>query len=362
MVDRPDSGSGIRVTPKCPICAASAPRVIKAFTVGQVATHFIPASRDREHHAELRRLISEIWGGEEEVNVHACPSCTFVFADPWADGSERFYNLVSGGDPHYPRNRWEFHRTIASLRTSIETHDSAGVLRLLEVGAGSGEFLKQFRASAIGPRFAPVAIEYDGGARARLEKAGFDVLSCSLGDLAADEQRRARFRAICLFQTLEHIADVHGTFAAVSDLLSPNGDLFVSVPWSEAIEVQEDLSGYWDLPPNHVGRWTRSAFERIAKQHGLAVVEWELEQIRRPSVAWQLAVYAVRARAYDEDSMAGRVNRLRIRRLRGPAKRLMAVAFVPRMLSAWHRLCPPTQWVHIRHANQGEPGVGAAGT
>jgi cyclopropane fatty-acyl-phospholipid synthase-like methyltransferase len=336
-----------RSVPTCPICEAPAPEVIRSFTIDVVATHFVPASRDLRRHGELRELLAELWEGRESVDVHQCRSCSFGFAHPWVAGSARFYNLVSDSDPHYPRDRWEFGRTIECLGARAATLSRERNLRLLEIGSGSGAFLEKVRSSPVGRTFSLLAIEYNRGAVHKLEQGGFEVSPNSVQQLAESDTHRGKFAAICLFQTLEHIADVHGMFRAMRALLSEDGALFISAPFGPSTEIQEELTSYWDLPPNHVGRWTPRAFDSIAEQHGFRVVEWELEAKSRLDYAWRLAGYAVLAKAYDETSVPGRINALRLRSIRGPLKRVVALAFIPKILKAWHRLSPPTQWVHM---------------
>jgi SAM-dependent methyltransferase len=332
--------------PLCPICGTLAPEIVRTFTLDEVALHFVPASRDGQRHGELRDLLRRIWNGRATGEIRRCPACSFGFAEPYADGTERFYNLVTAEDPHYPRERWEFRRTLESLTQIVERSPNRSRRGLLEVGAGAGSFLKLLQSSSIGDAFVATAVEYDRGALAKLAQAGFQTHSIPLQALA-QKLKPESFTVICLFQTLEHIADVQGLFRAIARLLRSDGHVFISVPASEAIEAQEELTGYLDLPPNHVGRWTRSAFEAISEQHALRVVEWEVEPARVPMLAWRLALSSVHARAYDEKSLPGRVNALRNRWLRGPAKRALALAYLPRMLAAWRRLAPPTQWVHI---------------
>jgi SAM-dependent methyltransferase len=336
--------------PGCPICLAPAPDLIRSFALDVVATHFVPTSRDAKRHGELQALLTELWEGRDSVDVRYCRSCSFGFAHPWVAGSERFYNLVSDSDPHYPRDRWEFGRTIRCLSARIQEPTKQRNFRLLEVGSGNGAFLTKLRSSRVGDAFSPLAVEYDRGAIEKLKEAGLAVSSSSVQQLAESESHRGEFAAICLFQTLEHIADVHGIFGAMRRLVSEDGALFISTPFGPSTGLQEELTSYWDLPPNHVSRWTRPAFEAIAERHGFRVVEWELERNGRLDYAWRLASYAVLARAYDERSVPGRINALSVRSIRGPAKRVLALAFVPRMLKAWRRLSPPTQWVHLEPA------------
>jgi SAM-dependent methyltransferase len=337
-----------RPVPICPICEAPAPDLVRSFTIDVVATHFVPAARDLKRHGELRKLLTELWEGRESVDIHHCRNCSFGFARPWVAGSDRFYNLVSDSNPHYPRNRWEFDRTIECLSARFRTISSERKLRLLEIGSGDGAFLKKLRLSSIGPAFSALAVEYDRGAVEKLGQAGFEISSNSAQQLAERDSHRGEFAAICLFQTLEHIADIHGLFWAMRALLGEDGALFISAPFGPSTEVQEELTSYWDLPPNHVGRWARPAFDSIAEQHGFRVVEWELEPNARLYYTWRLACYAALAKAYDETSLPGRINALGARSIRGPLKRVVALAFVPRMLKAWRRLSPPTQWVHMQ--------------
>jgi hypothetical protein len=82
-----------------PCLPATASEVIRTFTIDDVATHFIPASRDMKRHNELRGLLAELWEGRETVEVALLLQPFVRLRAPWAAGSERFYNLVSESDP-----------------------------------------------------------------------------------------------------------------------------------------------------------------------------------------------------------------------------------------------------------------------
>ena len=344
---------------RCPICDAHSTAKRRSYGIAEVATHFVPATRDPARHERLRELLVDLWAGRDTVEIHRCQRCSFEFAVPWVAGDESFYNLVTESDPHYPTSRWEFRQTLEHLQARFGRDDSPGPLRLLEVGAGDGAFLRQLHGR-FGEAFLPLATEYDHGAVAKLRLAGFETLHGAVQRLADDDEYRSRFEVICVFQALEHIADVHGFFGALGTLLREDGDIFVSVPYAPNIDLQEELVAYWDLPPNHVGRWTRAAFDAIARRHQLRVQDWELEPVPRIVSAWRLAHYAVLGKAYDERTIPGRVNALRSRWVRGPVKRLMAVAYMPRVLAAWPRLCPATQWVHLRSERPGQEVEGKA--
>jgi len=337
-------GDVTEYVPRCPICGPSNTIRHRTHSVAQVATHFVPTSRDSPRHFQLQVLLAELWGGRSNVDLYRCPRCSYCFAIPAVGGDTRFYTLVSGGVPHYPADRWEFRRTIASLQNRVERHPQE--FRLLEIGAGRGAFLEQLK-TAFGGRVLPFATEYDIGAAEHLRSAGYWTFVGDFRELAERNAFKNSFHFICMFQTLEHIANVHAVFGSLNKLLRRDGDVFVSVPHGPAIDLQEELVAYWDMPPNHVGRWSRSAFETIASAHGLAVQEWALEPVAKLASAWRLAQYGVLSSAYDEHSLAGRINGLENRLLRGPLKRILALAHLPRIVLAWPRLTPATQWVHF---------------
>jgi SAM-dependent methyltransferase len=330
---------------RCPACGVESYELIREHSVEDAAQHFVPTSRDPVRHRELCDLIRDLWHARSHADVCRCLDCGLVFVSPWVAGSAKFYNLVSGSDPHYPKNRWEFEETLKAL---IHAYRGDGpCLELLEVGAGDGAFLKLLKASAVGERFRAFAVEYDTGAVAALRKAQISVLTQSPQDLAGDSTYSERFSVICLFQTLEHMDDVHGLFRSLVSLLRPNGHVFVSVPNAEAIAIQEDITGFWDMPPNHIGRWTKRALEHVALVNGFRLEEFKLEPVSRVRTAWLLARYSMLARAYNEGSLDARANSLDHRMIRGPLKAVLALTQVPRVALAWRRFLPLSQWAHF---------------
>ena len=257
-------------------------------------------------------------------------------------GDAEFYALVHEAKPHYPKDRWEFGKTIASISRRRVSHP----LRLLEVGAGNGAFLDQVRQLPAGSDFTLVGADYDEGAVAALESKGYGAVAGSV-----EEARRALGQTpvdvVCMFQTLEHIAAIDEVLAGLTSVLRPSGSLFLSMPNAAAVIFQEKATHYWDMPPNHVGRWGPVAIRSAAESHGLRVAEIDLQPVRVWATAWQLAVYSVNARAYRPGTLEARCNRIAVRPLRGPLKRSLAVACVPRLLRRRSEFQPLTVWAHL---------------
>jgi SAM-dependent methyltransferase len=318
----------------CPACGGGATQIIRHHRAPAAAEHFVPKARDAERHAQLVRHLEDVLWKQDHADIRRCDRCGFGFCVPWVSGDPEFYALVHQGDPHYPRDRWEFGQTRAALAPRPKP------LRIAEVGAGAGAFL-----DGLDDGCEIVAGDYDQGAVARLRETGYDAFLGSLPELVARET--VPFDAVCMFQTLEHIADIDGAFAALTAILKPGGSVFVSVPNAEATDFQEAATGLWDMPPNHVGRWTPAALRLASERRGFGVAELKLEPIKPLRITWQLAVSSVNARSYRPGSLESRINSIGARPVRGMAKRLPAIARVPSLLSRQGSYRSLTFWARL---------------
>lgn len=284
--------------------------------------------------------IQALWGGADRVSVHDCGDCGFGFAVPYVAGDMAFYNLASGGNEHYPRDRWEFGRTIRALQAL------PGHLRLLEIGAGEGWFLRALKDTPHGARFDATALEYDGGALRRLREAGFHARPGAVTDLVPEKEA---FDVICMFQTLEHLDSVQETFAAMRRLIGRDGHIFISAPEKASMEREARAAGFTEMAPRHIGRWNRSSFECIARRQALRILEYELEPPwSRLQQAWLLAGYRVLARSGRCGTLEEKAQAFRFRPLRGGFKRSLALRWLPAMWQAAAPVPPHNQWVHLR--------------
>jgi SAM-dependent methyltransferase len=283
---------------------------------------------------EHLRLI--LWK-QDHVDVVACPQCGFGFTVPWVGGDAEFYALAHDGDPHYPSERWEFGETVAALSAFPRP------LKLAEVGAGDGAFL-----DLLDDRCEIVAADFDRGAVARLTAKGYQASVGSLDELRRSDS--APFDVVCLFHTLEHMAELEDVFSSLAASLTPGGSVFVSVPDAAATDFQERVTGLWDMPPNHVGRWTADALRAVGARHGFFVAATRQSPIRTLELTREMAVSAINARSCQPGSVASRVNAISSRPIRGGLKRVLAAAWVPRLLAQRSAFAPPVCWVHLRLA------------
>jgi SAM-dependent methyltransferase len=320
------------MTAACPACLSLETTLAREHSVGQAATHLVSPRRDPDRHSRLRAELCDLFEAER-VAVRRCTSCGFWFADPFVSGTPAVYNLITAGDEHYPPERFEFDQTVAALASQH--------LDVLEIGAGDGAFLRKLRAAGIEGRLC--ATEYDDGSIGKLRVIpGVQAFKLSPQDLAATSP--GRFDAVCMFQVLEHLDRLDELFAALRELLAPGGQLFIAVPNDASVTVQEELTGFWEMPPNHVGRWTRAALESVAARHGFAVREQRYEPVSALAQLWEMAKCRYDARAYRASSLAGRVNGIAARPLRGLLKRTLTSWDLVALGSHYRRFPPRSQW------------------
>jgi SAM-dependent methyltransferase len=214
------------------------------------------------------------------------------------------------------------------------------ILRVLEVGAGHGAFLDAVRR--LGPHEI-LAADYDAGAVRVLRQKGYEAIVGSLADISA-----GTFDVVCLFQTLEHMANLDGVFENLHRILAPRGSVFLSVPNGDAIAFQEQVTGYFDMPPNHVGRWNPTALARASDRRGFGTVAVDMEPFHVRQIAWTLAVYSVNGRSCTPGTLDNRINAIANRPARGLLKRFLAAARLPGLLAVRRQFRPLTLWAQLR--------------
>lgn len=319
----------------CPACDGTEVQVAHRHSVAAAAEHLVPAVRDKDRNERLRAELQVLFGGDH-VEVCRCGGCGFWFANPFVAGTPEVYNLITEGHELYPSDRFEFELTIRSL--------PAGPIDLLEIGAGDGAFLR--KAVGAGHTGRICATEYDDGALASIARIpGVNTFRGSPQEFAATGP--GTFDAVCLFQVLEHMDRVDEVFAALRELTAPGGQLFIGVPNDANVTAQEELTGFWEMPPNHIGRWSRPALECVASRHGFSVLDHRYEPSSAFGELWEFAKCRCQARAYRPSTVAGRVNALPIRWIRGPMKRVLAGWDLLVLSRYYGRIPPRCQWFRL---------------
>ncbi len=241
--------AAVRVKPECPLC-------------GESNTHpqFEKAGQRYRH----------------------CPACQLVFGR--AETNANLRTAMSEYEPAYrqyldggPADAANFVALVRWIEKFVSLNDPG--VRLLDVGAGSGKFLRHLhatrkcRASGLEPS-AALLREYG------LAEVG--VESVSISELA---DRGDVYEVITVLDVIEHIADAGNFVRALGRLTRPGSLVFLSTPDAGG-PLARSLGRQWHhFNPYHFCLYRRRTLADAARIGGFAVVEVG-HGTRRMSIAY----------------------------------------------------------------------------
>lgn len=330
------------VAATCPVCGSENGQRLYSVNEAEAASHYVSKQEDPERHEALRRHIGGLWKSET-CDLVRCTRCGLTFADPYTAGDATFYTLAYQRTS-YPEWKWEFQIT----RDTIE-HLQIGKFHLLEVGAGNGAFVKRV-APSLTPKNHVLTTEFsEYGARA-ISAYG---ISCRGEDFRAlsDPTLAGRFDVVCFFQVLEHLDRLDTVFGQINWFTKRAAHVFFAVPNDRIIEFNEQHGGLLDMPPNHIGRWTREAFSIFGQRHGWRLAAHEIEPESLVSKFKLFVKYRIYRAQQKEGTLVWRARGLRNR----VARKLTMTAILPiyaiSSARALLKLGDPSygnsQWVHF---------------
>ncbi|MFP6630530.1 MAG: methyltransferase domain-containing protein [Myxococcota bacterium] len=333
---------------QCPICGRAEAEVLWSVDAAQVTRMALLSERDPRRAEALQDHIEALWGGRN-CRVVRCRSCTFEFADPFVAGDARFYELIYEGF-EYARHKWDWEVTAERLRTLVANGD-AGDEALLEVGAGSGAFLRELVPEILKPEQV-VCTEFNPEALDRLREMKVHPIAGDFRTL--DASFANRFSFVCMFHVLEHLDQLDLVFECLTRVTTPAARLFISLPNPINAEFHETRDVWLEWPPHHVGRWRRRPFEVIGERFGWEVVDHRIEPVGAAVFLKLFAFNRMIQRSREPGSLSRRARLIRDRRLRlaacAPFVVMEALRAVPLLAHLRGGDLGRSHWVEMRRA------------
>jgi 2-polyprenyl-3-methyl-5-hydroxy-6-metoxy-1,4-benzoquinol methylase len=157
----------------------------------------------------------------------------------------------------YQQHWWWRAREKLILETLHAQQPAGGWKRILDVGCGDGLLFDQLTpfGEVEGVEPSAAAVSERGPHRSRIHTCPFDE----------NFQPRQDFTLILMLDVLEHLADPAAALHHALALLAPGGMLLVTVPAFNALWTHHDVVN------QHVTRYTRRTFRKLARTAGLDI-------------------------------------------------------------------------------------------
>ncbi|WP_061249384.1 class I SAM-dependent methyltransferase [Leptospira alstonii] len=203
----------------------------------------------------------------ENLNLKKCEQCTFVFADPLPNKEEldeynsSYFVNAHGGLPTHPMAK-AYQVAINKIRVNyvIETirKEKGGILnlRILEIGPGTGDFLKFWLQLYPNSKYS--ILESDLNNRKRFETLAHLQYS------SLDEIPSNYFDLIVVSHVLEHTNDPKFFLDGLSDRLKESGFIFIEVPCQDYL--------FKDKEEPHLLFFNQKSMHQLLDKIGMQVI------------------------------------------------------------------------------------------
>ncbi|WAT17352.1 class I SAM-dependent methyltransferase [Aurantiacibacter sp. MUD11] len=333
----------------CPVCGHGQGQVLYRRSAEEAAQHFVLREVQPERHARLTAAIARLWNGAEVALVE-CTGCGFVHAEPHVGGDMEFYTLAYERTT-YPADKWEFRRSVEAIASDPKLR-AIGLenVRVLELGAGMGNFTRMLVAAGLKPANI-TCTDYSEFGRQEIAKLGATALAKDYSALTPGDLP-GPIHVACLFQVLEHLDRPHAVLAKFAELGTPDVKVLAAVPSDTRMAFNELNGSLLDMPPNHVGRYTKKAFEALAERGGWRLDALEYEPEGPAPKLKQFVKYRYLREMQESGTLANRVERMSASPVKIALRAGLGLAYTAAHASAAVKLATAgqlgnSQWVQL---------------
>ena len=214
----------------------------------------------RDYNIDVSRFFNS-----ESIDVYQCEDTGLRFFHPRSlAGDEQFYiDLFEGQKVDY-YSKWKWENDVAVEYISKDA-------KVLDVGCGAGRFLDELKKRGIfceGIEFNDSAIRECKRKLHSVTKTNIESMKISHADF---------YDVVCSFQVLEHIGEVHSFISAQLTVTRPGGLMIFGVPHNNPYLYKNDKYHTLNLPPHHMGLWSKEAFSSLEKNFNVELINIHIE-------------------------------------------------------------------------------------
>lgn len=223
----------------------------------------------------LRTFLSSVEDPQtrEIFTVSRCGTCELGHTAPQPTDLNYYYGLAYHGGRHGMTASY-----CAARRVRIITNTTKGRQHqpsLLDIGCGDGTFLLAAKSrgwNVVGTEMNPQLAR----------DAGLLVYE-STEQIPKD----SAFDCITLWHTLEHMRDPRSTVRQLTELLSPNGTIFIAVPDAGGLQARIFASKWFHLDvPRHLHHFNKRSLEHLLENAGLVAERFWHQEFEYDLLGW----------------------------------------------------------------------------
>jgi SAM-dependent methyltransferase len=232
-------------------------------TTTLIRTIAVPAIVDYYKDFDVTALFHEL----TEIELRECTDTGYRFYYPYhVTGDDAYYQHLAKEPLYYIPWKWE-HEVADSY---IKTGDI-----VLEQGCANGDFLVTERERK---QIIPFGTELNTKAQVVAQGRGISFTATKSAQV------------VCSFQVLEHIADVKAFITEALTAADPGGYIIFGVPNNDAL-LKDDRYGFLNMPPHHMGLWSKAAFLKLPDYFAMDFVEAHFEPLQSYHYRYYYQVY-----------------------------------------------------------------------
>ena len=205
--------------------------------------------------------VAKYFSVSDSFFLYQCNETGYRFYHPEGmDGDGEFYGTLqlSLGDEYYHDWKFEYQLAFDIIRFGD---------KVLDIGCGIGKFLNRAKEKT----GEVVGLELNEKAITVCHQKGLAVFNERIEDHAG--LKPDYYDLVCMFQVLEHIYDVKTFLEDALTVLKKGGKLVIGVPNNEPYFLGYDKYCTLNLPPHHLGLWSKGVFERTAPLFNLKMLQ-----------------------------------------------------------------------------------------
>lgn len=211
--------------------------------------------------------VASYFKGIDEVKIYKCNETGFRFYYPVSLAAKAgFYEELQGITTNYYPIKWEHYKSLNHIQPDN---------KVLDIGCGDAMFLKLINDRF--PNTNVMGLEFNELAIKKAASNGIEVLPESIE--AFSQSNKERFDVVTAYQVLEHVTEPKSFLESAVSVIKPGGKLIIGVPNNHPYLYKTDKLHTLNLPPHHMGLWSKESLTSLSELLNLTLIECKTEPL-----------------------------------------------------------------------------------